>query len=404
MIIGSFRGRGGKELDQHYVSLSYLHEPKGGILPLEVEEEPSAEGATGSRNADGGDKGGGGTGWAGGKSPQARSSEIAKRFSRWIREQRLAVLRGFGAEEEEEKEEIEEEGKVKDRQDGASTDDAVEPAGGAHGDEDVGAVAAEEEGDHREPPGEEKEEPVAAAGTSGESSDTGGRGTEARTFLDPLTPGNDKEGQAGQANGVEENVPLIDDDDKRDSAEVAGDEEEAENDRREVDEDLRDVEGGADLMDAVREPHLSTASGIIEATVRGVGPGESEGEGFAVDVGDVGAAAGEESLIRVGRAEEETVGEEGTRKWTGEDAREGFAVQQSSPSHPETPLQQPPEGDDGPSIGGFAEQEESDERTHTFHAFPPADTVTISCRGEPVDSVPRPRADASFTWEADGIG
>lgn len=398
MIIGSFRGRGGKELDQHYVSLSYLHEPKGGILPLEVEEDPSEEEARGPQNADGGGKARVGTGWAGGKSPQARSSEIAKRFSRWIREQRLAVLRGFGAEEAEE-DEIKEEGKDEDKQNGAGSDDAVAPPGGTHKDEDVGAGAAEE-GEHREPPGNGNEEPVAASGTGGESSGTGDQGTEGRAFLDPLTPEQDKEAaQAGKANDVDEYGPLIDD--KRDSADEGGDGEEAQNDRREVDEDLGDVEEDVDLMDTVRAPPLS-ASGIIEATVKGVGPGESESEGFAVDVSDVGAAAGEESLIRVDR-EEETGGEEGTRRWAEEDAREGFAAQQSPPSQPETPLQQPREGD-GPSMGGFAQQEESDERTHTFHAFPPADTVTISCRGEPVDRVPNPRADASFTWEADGVG
>lgn len=50
------------------------------------------------------------------------------------------------------------------------------------------------------------------------------------------------------------------------------------------------------------------------------------------------------------------------------------------------------------------EEEENDERTWTYHAFPPPDTVTISRRGEPVDSLPDLVDDPNFTWEADGIG
>lgn len=44
------------------------------------------------------------------------------------------------------------------------------------------------------------------------------------------------------------------------------------------------------------------------------------------------------------------------------------------------------------------------EGTHTFHAFPPPETVTISRRGGAVDRVPNLRDESSFTWEADGIG
>lgn len=384
VIFGSFRGRGGKELDQHYVSLSYLHEPKGGILPLEVEEDPSGEEATDLQNTDGGDEGGGGTGWAGGKSPQARSSEIAKRFSRWIREQRLAVLRGFSAEEAED--EIEQRGEGEEKQKDTSTDDALAPSGGAYRDED-GGVEAAEEGDLRETPGNGNEERVAAGGPGGESSATGRRVAEEKGVLDPSTQETDEEAeQAGPMNDVEEYGPTIGG--EQDSADAGGNREEAENGRREGEEGRRDVGRDVETMDTVREPPLSAS--VTEATVRGVGLGESGGDGIAVDVSDTRTTAGD--------------GEEGTRSRTEEDARKGFVVRQSSPSQQQTPLQQPPEDSTDPSMRDFAEQEESDERTHTFHAFPPADTVTISCRGEPVDSVPNPRADASFTWEADGIG
>lgn len=60
---------------------------------------------------------------------------------------------------------------------------------------------------------------------------------------------------------------------------------------------------------------------------------------------------------------------------------------------------------DSPEVPPFVPpREEPAERTYTFHAFPPAETVTISRRGEPVDSVPNLREDPNFTWEADGIG
>lgn len=49
-------------------------------------------------------------------------------------------------------------------------------------------------------------------------------------------------------------------------------------------------------------------------------------------------------------------------------------------------------------------RETSVEGTHTFHAFPPPETVTISRRGAPVDREPNLRDESSFTWEADGIG
>lgn len=47
---------------------------------------------------------------------------------------------------------------------------------------------------------------------------------------------------------------------------------------------------------------------------------------------------------------------------------------------------------------------QASERTHTFHAFPPSNTVTVLCKGEPVDRVPKLEDDPNFTWEADGIG
>lgn len=78
------------------------------------------------------------------------------------------------------------------------------------------------------------------------------------------------------------------------------------------------------------------------------------------------------------------------------------------PSFQRLPIPQP--SDDPPSLGSLqvpplaAPREEPTERTHTFHAFPPAETVTISRGGEPVDSAPNLREDPNFTWEADGIG
>ena len=413
MIIGSFRGRGGKELDQHYVSLSYLHEPKGGILPAE-EENPEAE-PTDLGQDDVDDAGEGERRAARARSPQARSSEIAKRFSAWIREQRLAVLRGFGADDEEEEEDPHRQQQQQQQQpqqgeegeeeeDEAVADDTATATPEVLGEGDVGARGAERE-NIRDEAGKESEESTAAAiGAGGESSATDGRDAEARGSADP--PPREKD----PALEVEEKHEDVEQRGEEDDAAVDGgptldyepDEADAGDGRQGPDNDPPTgqgrgwLEGGGDgeLVDAAQEPeaspHLPGAVMNSKATVVevGAGKGAGAGQGGAVDL-----RYGDEMKNRR------------------EDAREGVLMQPPSPSK----LQQqstlrPPEGGEW-SLDYFAErekeeeeEEESAERTHTFHAFPPADTVTISRRGEPVDSVPNLRDDPNFTWEADGIG
>ena len=201
VIIGSFRGRGAKELDQHYVSLSYLHEPKGGILPAEAEEDLD-EGPAGPRG-DGAAEEAGGRGAGGLGSPQARSSEIAKRFSRWIREQRLAVLRGFGADEEEEG--GQEEGKVV--QDEASTRSDSSFSGGVAGDDGCDDDGEAEDGAHNpDNTVEEARDPIADAGAGEESGAVDGRDTDARGNPGPFIEGEEQE-QAEDGRRVMERPP-----------------------------------------------------------------------------------------------------------------------------------------------------------------------------------------------------
>lgn len=89
VILGSFRSRGGTELDQHYVSLSYLHKPKAGTLPTE-------RGSADDSNHNGEDIRGR-TGDVGALSPQAGTSKLGKRFLEWARGEWLTALSGFGA-------------------------------------------------------------------------------------------------------------------------------------------------------------------------------------------------------------------------------------------------------------------------------------------------------------------
>ncbi len=373
VIIGSFRGRGGKELDQHYVSLSYLHEPKGGILPAEAEEEDPEGGGTpgGGSQGDNGEGGGGGAGGAG-SPPRSRSSEIARRFSRWIREQRLAVLRGFGADEEEEGE-----GRVESN--GAGADGDSSASGGVMGDAGgVGVEGAEDGTPDGANSGEEGGGPVAGAGAGGESSATDDRDTDARGNPDPLVKVEDEEEGEGPGAGEEEEE---EEQQEQQGVGLGGD---AAPDDDEVEGDAEGGAGGwpgagrdwfergedAKLVDAVRGPRAESSQ-LFPAPDR------------------------EEAVLEVGAGEgrgDRTAGDVGGKSTPGKGLPDGFPVQ-------------PPDTADPDSDRLFPQQEEeSDERTHTFHAFPPAETVTISRRGEPVESAPNPRNDPNFTWEADGIG
>lgn len=364
VIIGSFRGRGEEELDQHYVSLSYLHEPKGGLLPAELEKDSGEESQDRTRNADAAKEGGGGIVE---ESLQGRSSEVAKRFSRWIREQRLAVLRGFGVDEGWEG------GEGKER-------DALGTQGGLRkGGAGVGAAQGEV---GRKELVKDKDEPNAASGSNEDSDASIDRDPKAEGLLDPLSEEQDE--GARQAKRDDEDVGMASDGEK-DPADAGSDEEEDEGGRSEGNYWFGGV-GDGELVKVVREPRAPIFPPLpasdSEETVREVETRQSEGHGT------IEAVRGQASF---------GVAEAGGE---GETADELFAAPASPLPRPS--LRAPRRA--GPSVEYLAGQGNSTELTHTFHAFPPADTVTISCRGEPVDSMPNLQDDPNFTWEADGIG
>lgn len=370
VIIGSFRGHGGKELDQHYVSLSYLHEPKGGLPPADEESDPEEE-PTAAEDVDVG---------GGGESAQARSSEIAKRFSKWIRAQRLAVLREFGAEEE----------------------------GGDGGLEDAGALTKGESGagagqgqDQPRETGESSDEPT---GTDGDGGATAGREERQESFDDTLLEEEiEGGGQADEEVGEAETTPEAETtleaeatpDGEQGIADPQGsDEEEVESDGLES-RDWLEGDGGGELMNAVRKrqagrsPLLRASHGEATAA-RDVGTVETGRT--AVDAIDLSAAEDEGPTDSAPEAEDSGVGADEP------------VIHRSSPSQELPSKVSGGGGRGGASLKHVAPYDEATERTHTFHAFPPADTVTILCRGEPVNGVPNLRDDPSFTWEADGIG
>lgn len=365
VIIGSFRGRGDEELDQHYVSLSYLHEPIGGLLPVEVNEDGGADSHDAAPNADAANDGGGRIAE---ESLQARSSEIAKRFSRWIREQRLAVLRGFGVDD----------GWDGDEEERQSTPGA--PGGLRKG--GIGVGAAQEE-DERKEIFKETDEPKAASGSNDDSDATVDRDSETAGPLDPLSEEQDE--GAKQAKEEDKDAGLASGGEEDPTGTESG-EEEVESGRAEG-EYWFGTEGYGELVKAAREPGASMFPPFL---------GASDSEETVTEV-RTGVAAYDEAIDAM--AEQAPLGRVETGG-IGDTSDELFA-QPSSP--PKSSFRAPSRRVD-PSFDYSATHENSTERTHTFHAFPPADTVTITRRGEPVDSMPNLQDDPNFTWEADGIG
>ncbi|CAM9846637.1 unnamed protein product [Ectocarpus fasciculatus] len=370
VIIGSFRGHGGEELDQHYVSLSYLHEPKGGLLPAEEENDPEEE-PTAAEDVDVGGGGGGG----GGEPAQARSSEIAKRFSKWIRAQRLAVLREFGAEEEE--------------GDGGLDDPGALTKG------ESGAGAGQEEDQPRETE-QSSDEPT---GTDGDGGATAGRDEREETFDDTLLE-EESEGEGQADEEVAGTTPKAETAPKAETtpdsedgiADQGSDEEDTESDRIEG-RDWLAGDGSGELMNAVGKLQAGRSQNLRAS---------DRDTTAARDVGTVETSrTASDAIDRRAAAHEGLTDTEAKDSGVGADEP---VVQPSSPSQELHSKLPGGGGSGGASLEHVAPHDEATERTHTFHAFPPADTVTILCRGEPVTGVPNLRDDPSFTWEADGIG
>lgn len=379
VILGSFRGRGGvgTELDQHYVSLSYLHEPKRSPLPAEQNGgdddggsgDDGPEKIPGTHSEDGNGEGDGdhrkGNGNRAGKSgPQDhRAAEIAKRFSAWVREQHLAVLRGFG------------------------TDSEAEPGPGHVRDHPPEAVL--EEGDREQGGGEALPATEERSG-EGDMADWGSFEGGGESFDERLEG---KEGLVGGGGSSDERGV--------DGVRWRG----------------RDDDGDGD--------------GAIDGGRGGAESGRREGLGRAVEGQSDRYGEGSRGTIDGSGGSHDSPSSDPLAQLQPQLPARIESTPPLSPSLPSSPSSQspalprlpyvenpafpnpPPPSrsiDGNPIFGGRVqgegegEGEEAVERTHTFHAFPPAETVSISCRGEPVDRVPNLKDDPSFVWEADGVG
>lgn len=331
VIFGSFRSRGleGSELDQHYVSLSYLHEPKSGLWPAATEDE-TEKGSLQSEDGDKVEEGGADNDGAMPVSPTVRLSAMAERLTGWMRAQRYASLRRFGFDrltEDKVKSPTVEEGNDKGGDNGL-------PAGLVEG--DAGADDGADE------PGRNDADLEENAGK-----DDGGR-----------------RGQGVRLRGPGDNEGPPDE------------------------HGYDGLRGGT-----MEDPRESTAT-----VVQSVDDGESEIE---EDLFEEDRDSGERSNNADATEDLAWKGESDAdeQEANGSDGVPLSQVQTPPPLQPlaiKDALLLPPEASPQP--------QEHLERTHTFHAFPPADTVTILCKGEPVESVPNLRDDPNFTWEADGVG
>ena len=415
VIFGSFRTRGQSELDQHYVSLSYLHEPKGGILPVEVEEEDPEEAAGGNYE---------GEGDANARSRQGRSSEIAKRFSRWIREQRLAVLRGVGTEGAEHgfgsPRGFPEKGSGVSEEEENNRGSFQQKAGGdgvgENGNDETTRGISEEDGEELE-----SRTDVSARGggegDSGRESDSDrkveGYGEEQQPPPAAMRESDNNSGDGGAAgdnagSGLEQAGPEEFARERDPNADEWGFEGEARARAEEGDGwDGNSVQGADRDDDAVQNSQQDPRPLVTESEGEGPGAGtDTRGGGRPTPgVAGVGADGGNAGVLRSSLAKR---GDEGGGRASSstQDAAQGGFVKR-----PALSSRQPGKGPRVAETSRPAEEGEREEegeedsmRTWTYHAFPPAETVTILRGGEPVDSLPELADDPNFTWEADGIG
>lgn len=346
VIFGSFRSRGveGPELDQHYVSLSYLHEPIGGILPAEYGDEQNGEnnataGDNGEEMEEHGDP-------EAPKSPQERVSAMADRLGRWIDGQRQAALRSFGADRR---------GDESTKSAGKAGGGAVESGKGGAIDQDAGAMRDPSEGD-------------------ADDVDSARRGRP--------------------ADGPEDAERLVDEErDDQGAGERNSLGEEG------MDGDVSRYRQGDDGLDsgdmpAALEPPTTTmpsTEGREDVTREGM----LEGGGDAAHGVHGRGLADESTAAELSEAEEsDSIAESSVL----EQMPIPLPVKQLPLREYHLPKALPPT----PLVP--PQKHHHLERTHTFHAFPAPDTVTISCRGEAVERVPNLVGDPNFAWEADGVG
>lgn len=327
VIFGSFRSRGeeGPELDQHYVSLSYLHEPIGGILPAEDEEEQNGENdvatSDNSEELEETDKP------EAPKSPQERVSAIADSLGRWIHRQRQAALRGFGRDEFT-------------KSIGQAGGGDVKSREGSTIDQDTRAMEDPLKGDAVDFDSTRRGRPVDGPDEAERVADErDGGSTGEQNSLGP-------EEMDGDFSRHEQGQHKLDNGDRSAALESTR-------------ESLLEAEG--DSAGGVLDPDLAHES--IDAELSEAEEGDSNSESTVLEQTPIPPPVKELPL----------------RKF-----------------HPPNAVPQIPPA---PPL-----HHQHLERTHTFHAFPAPETVTISCRGEPVERVPNLVDDPNFAWEADGVG
>lgn len=359
VIFGSFRSKGveGPDLDQHYVSLSYLHEPIGGILPAETEDE---ETPNTNNNADTNDEEtDANRDQEAPMSPQARLSAITGRLGTWMRMQKKAALRGFGA--------------------GRRRDESVAPP------KKVASAAGKEAENPADVDTEATEDPL-----SGRKDDGGMESDErARSGLG-LPEGDERIEVGGERN----------DEGFRDEGDLIREE---------------GADGGNIDSDSAAAPASGEPPALIAPSTEGV-EGVTTGGEDMMTKDEKGVT--EESLLERGRDAARGAHERDlTDSANTSEHEQLFDTAEGDGGAQDEILEQTPVA---PAVKQFsleefvlpnehaprvhAQKQQHLERTHTFHAFPSPDTVTISCRGEAVKNIPNLKDDPNFSWEADGIG
>lgn len=355
VIFGSFRSKGveGPDLDQHYVSLSYLHEPIGGILPAETEDEQIPKT---NNNANTTDETNVNRDSEAPMSPQERFSAITDRLGTWMQTQKKAALRGFGP--------------------GQRRDESVTPG------ENVASAADKEEENAADVDMEATKDPL-----SGRKDGTGLEGDE-RARSDFGLPGEDERIEAGEERndrGFRNEGDLI---------------------REEG------ADGGEMDSDSAAAPASRESPVLVAPSTEGIESVTTTGEDVMTKYGD---GVTEESILQRGRGaargaherdlrDSATTSEQLSETAEGDGGAEDGILEQMpvASAVKQLPLEEfvLPNGSP-PQVHA---KKQHLERTHTFHAFPSPDTVTISCRGEPVKKIPNLIDDPNFSWEADGIG
>lgn len=389
VIFGSFRARGAKELDQHYVSLSYLHDPKGGIHPTE-----DVAGSDESPNSVAGHVRG--TDEADVNSSDVRASKIAKKFAAWGREQHANVMRGLGSDGVNQALELPE-GAVVEKNDAAeatgkegSDDETRESRTDAGSGNDADIISDDRQARHPPTHLEERESWVPLESELDPLAEDEGRKTQdADAGVEGETENHGEEPHAVRGPQAATTFPSENYSD--------GGESEAGTEMEGGEEILGKESADPSHADESVSSHPAAGTGWAESGMKDDRPSE--------DLAQPSSRLPRPPVEVKPSSREDTVGQDGPLD-TFPSRQDEVSPSRGTQSRlrESDPRKREERSESLARDHDRAEDTMSAERTWTFHAFPPADTVTISSHGEPVDSVPNLHDDPNFTWEADGIG